>query len=488
MSRLETALPTLKLFVGGEWTEPGGGTVVTDDPTTGEALCELPQASAGDVDAAVAAARGALRAWRGLAPHRRRDVLLQLARRAAENSDEIARLEAVDTGMPVVLAWRIAGMSMRRNLEYYAGWTERLYGDTVPVGGDAFDYTRREPLGVVAAIIPWNTPALFCGGKVGAALACGNTVVLKPSPWGSLTALRFAELAADAGLPPGVLNVVCGGPQTGRALVAHRDVDAISFTGSTATGSQVMAAAAAGLKRIHLELGGKSPNIVFADADLDRAAFGVATGCFGLSGQACAAGTRLLVEESIADQLVERVARTAATFKVGDPLDPATMLGPLVSARQLERVLGYIEPGRREARLVAGGERLGRDALGERLAGGYFVGPTIFTECRNDMRICREEIFGPVLTVLTFATEDEAIAIAGDTEYGLAAGVWTRDVARAHRVAAQLEAGTVWVNSYGNLPTAAPFGGYKRSGFGREGGREALDTYTQTKNVYIDLS
>jgi len=487
VSRLETALPTLKLFVGGEWTEPQGGTVVTDNPATGEALCALPQASVADVDAAVAAARAALPAWRALAPQRRRDLLLELARHIGEKSDEIARLEALDTGMPLMLARRMAGGSMRRNLEYHAGWAERLYGDVVPVGADAFDYTRREPLGVVATIIPWNTPALFCGGKVGAALACGNTVVLKPSPWGSLTALRFAELAAEAGLPTGVLNVVCGGAATGRALVEHGGVDLISFTGSTATGSQIMTAAAAGLKRVALELGGKSPNIVFADSDLDRAAFGVAGGCFGLSGQACAAGTRLLVEEPVADQLVEGVARTASTFKVGDPLDPSTVLGPLVSRPQLERVLGYIEHGRTEARLFAGGERLGRDALGERLAGGYFVGPTIFADCRNDMRICREEIFGPVLTVLTFSTEEEALALAGDTEYGLAAGIWTRDLARAHRVAAQLEVGTVWVNSYGNLPTAAPFGGYKRSGFGREGGREALDTYTQIKNVYVDL-
>jgi len=484
----EAQLPTLKLFLGGEWKDPSSGRAIpTVNPSTGQVLCEIPDASPADVDASVAAARAALHGWRRLSPVKRRDLLLELSRLVHAHELEISQLEAIDTGMPMVLARRMAGAAMRRNIEYYAGWAERLYGDVIPVGGEAFDYTVREPQGVVAVIIPWNTPALFCGGKVGAALACGNTVVLKPSSWGSLTSLRFAELAQEAGLPPGVLNVVCGGADTGRALVSHRGSDAITFTGSTATGREVMTSAAARTKHVHLELGGKSPNIVFADADLSRAAFGVSGGCFGLSGQACAAGTRLLAEESIAAELVDKVRQTAAAFKVGDPLDRSTVLGPLVSESQLERVMGHIQSGKQEAELVMGGERLGADLLGEQLAGGYFIGPTIFDHCSNEMRICREEIFGPVLSVLTFRTEEEAVDIANDTEYGLAAGIWTRDLARAHRVAGQLEAGTVWVNAYGSLPNAAPFGGYKGSGFGREGGREALAEYTQVKNVYIDL-
>lgn len=440
------------------------------------------------MDAAVDAARRAYPAWRSFSPTKRRDLLLDLARLARDARSEIAHLESLDTGMPLMVSQRLAAAAMRRNLEYYAGWAERLYGDVIPVGEDAFDYTRREPYGVVGTIIPWNTPALFCGGKVGAALACGNSVVLKPSPWGSLTSLRFAELAQEAGIPPGVVNVVTGGSEAGRALVEHRGVDALSFTGSTATGRQVMQSAAARVKHVHLELGGKSPNIVFADADLDRAAFSAALGCFGLSGQACAAGTRLLVEDAVAADLTKAVEERSRDLAVGDPLDPSTLLGPLVAAPQLERVLGYIERGKQEAKLVSGGDRLGVAEIGERLASGYFVPPTIFADCRNDMTICREEIFGPVLSVLTFGSESEAIAIANDTEYGLAAGVWTRDLARAHRVAARLEAGTVWINSYGNLPNAAPFGGYKGSGFGRDGGREALSEYSQVKNVYVDLT
>jgi acyl-CoA reductase-like NAD-dependent aldehyde dehydrogenase len=476
-----TALPAGRLFIGGDWTQGStDASITTVNPTTAETLAELPSASTLDVDEAVGAARKGFEVWRATPPVKRRDFLLRLAALVTADAERIATLEATDVGMPVSVARRISARAMQRNLEYGAGWAERLYGDVVPLGDDSFDYTLREPLGVVAAIIPWNTPGLFCGGKVGMALACGNAIVLKPSPLGSLVPLRFAELVAEAGLPPGVVNVITGGGDTGRALVEHPGVDGVTFTGSTRTGREVMAMAARGPKHVHLELGGKSPNIVFADADLERAAGAAALGCFALSGQACAAGSRLVVSEEIAEEFVARVTSACQSLTVGDPLEPSTALGPLISAEAHERVLGYVETGKAEgASVLTGGKR-----AGDR---GFFVEPTIFTGCTNDMTICREEIFGPVLSVLTVRDEEEAIAIANDTTYGLAAGVWTKDLDRAHRVARRLEAGTVWINAYGSIPAGAPFGGYKASGLGRESGREAADEYTQVKNVYVSL-
>jgi acyl-CoA reductase-like NAD-dependent aldehyde dehydrogenase len=477
-----------RLFIGGEWSDAiGGARLETLHPATGAALAEVAEGAAPDIEAAVAAARRAFSdpKWRRMDAADRGATLWRMADIMERRSDALARLEVLDNGKPI----REAQIDVRQSIDalrYYAGWTTKLQGDTLPVRGNYLNYTLREPVGVVGAIIPWNFPLLMAVWKVAPALACGNTLVLKPAEQTPLSALELAAIAAEAGLPAGVLNVVTGyGETAGAALVSHADVDKIAFTGSTAVGRQIMRQAAASLKKVSLELGGKSPNIVLADADLDAAARGAFSAIFYNTGQCCTAGSRLIVHESARDELLGKLVDRAGKMQPGDPLDPKTRLGPMISAEQMERVLGYIEKGRSEgAEVLVGGGR----ALYNGEERGFWVQPTVFDGVREDHCIAREEIFGPVLSVLTFSDEDEALAMANRSEYGLAAGVWTRDIRKAHRFARDLEAGTVWINTYHPGDAASPFGGYKQSGFGRELGPYSLDLYTQIKSVWVDLS
>jgi aldehyde dehydrogenase (NAD+) len=476
-----------QLFINNEWRDAAGGrTIDVVNPATEEVIAAVASAEQADVDAAVAAARAALEGpWAKMSARERGRLVWKIGERLMENADEIAHLETLHNGKPIFESRHIEVPAAAECFQYYAGWADKIHGETVPVKGNFLTYTLREPVGVVAAIVPWNFPLLLTSWKVAPALACGNTVIIKPASQTPLTALALAAIAHEVGLPPGVLNVVTGpGSQVGQMLVDHPGIDKIAFTGDTSTGKQIMRGSAETLKRITLELGGKSPNIVFPDADLDAAVRGATTGIFYGKGEVCAAGSRLLVDASIKSAFIDKVVARAKKIAPGDPLDPKTRLGAISSKKQLENDLRYIEIAKQEgAQLVAGGSRAD---IGT--GKGYFLQPTVFDGVTPGMTIAREEIFGPVLAAIEFGDVDEAIARANDSNYGLAAAVWTKDIKKAHYVARKLQAGTVWINTYNVYDTAAPFGGYKQSGFGREMSMHALEHYTQVKSVWVDLN
>jgi acyl-CoA reductase-like NAD-dependent aldehyde dehydrogenase len=454
------------------------------DPSTGKVLTEVPRGGHEEIDKSVAAARTAFedRRWQGLRPGKRAEILFKLGELIKRNINELAQIESLDSGKPIKIAsaemWS-AGEVFR----YYSGWPTKIFGETNPTDENMFVYTLREPVGVCGGIIPWNFPLLMAAWKIAPALAFGNTIVLKPAEQTPLTALRLAELALEAGVPEGVVNVVTGfGEEAGQALSQHHDVDKVAFTGSTEVGRRILHASEGNLKRVTLELGGKSPNIVFPDADLRRATKGSMFGVFLNSGQVCTAGTRILVDRSIHDDFVTDLVEATGSMKLGPGLDDETGMGPVVSKEQLERVTGYIEIGRSEgAQLVSGGERAAE------LGDGYFVQPTIFAGVHRDMRIAQEEIFGPVAAVLPVDDVAHAIEVANDTIYGLAASIWTKDLSKAHKVARGIKAGTVWINGSGMFDPSVSFGGYKQSGFGRELGIHSMEAYTEIKSVWVNL-
>jgi aldehyde dehydrogenase (NAD+) len=474
------------LLIGGKWVDSvSGKTFPTTNPATGETICQVAEGDKADIELAVKAARKAFESgpWPKMNASERGRLMNRLADLIEKNIDELAALESLDNGKPLRDA-KAADLPLTiKCYRYYAGWADKIHGKTIPVEGNFFCYTRHEPVGVVGQIIPWNFPLLMQAWKWGPALASGNTVVLKPAEQTPLTALRVAQLAQEAGYPDGVINVVPGyGPTAGAALSGHKDVDKVAFTGEYLTGQIVMEAAAkSNLKRVSLELGGKSPNIIFADADVDAAIEGAYFGLFFNQGQCCCAGSRLFVEEKVYDKVTEQLVKRAKAQKVGDPFDQSTTQGPQVSQEQCDRVLRYIDAGKKEgAKMLTGGKRLGEK--------GYFIEPTVFADVKDDMSIAKDEIFGPVMNVLKFKDLDEVIKRGNQTFYGLAAGVWTRDITKAHRIANGLRAGTVWINCYDVFDAAAPFGGFKMSGIGRELGEYALEHYSEVKTVYVNLA
>lgn len=471
-----------QLLIAGRWVPAQSGrTFPTINPATEEALATVAEGDGPDVDAAVKAARESFEngRWPRVTPHQRAKCLLKIAELVQKHGDELAHVITLDNGKPLSEARNEVARTAEVFI-YYAGWATKIFGETNPSDPSLFNYTMREPLGVCGQIIPWNGPLSMVAWKVAPALACGNTVVLKPAEQTPLPALAFGKLTLEAGLPAGVVNIITGfGPTAGAAIARHPDIDKVAFTGSTSVGMEILHAAAGNLKHVSLELGGKSPNIIFDDANMDLAVTGSATGIFRNQGQVCCAGSRIFVQRQSYDEFAERLTQVASGITLGDPLEPRTTMGPLVSDEQYERVLGYLKVGKQEgARVRAGGEP-GPQAK------GYFVRPTVFADVTGSMRIAREEIFGPVASLIPFKDETDAVLQANDTTYGLAGAVWTRNVNRALALARRLKAGTVWINCYGILDPISSFGGYRQSGFGRELGKHSLELYTQTKSVFI---
>ena len=474
------------MLIGGQWVEARSGrTFETFNPATGEVLAHVAEGDRADIDQAVAAARKAFETgpWPDMSPSERGRLMWKLSDLIEQHHQELAELETLDNGKPLLFSRIVDVPTAVDVFRYMAGWATKVEGNTIPISarGKYFAYTLRDPVGVVGQIIPWNFPLIMASWKLAPALAVGCTCVLKPAEQTSLTALRLGELIQKAGFPDGVVNIVPGfGETAGAALAAHPDVDKIAFTGSTEVGKLIARAATENLKKVSLELGGKSPNVVFADADLKAAIPGSASAIFFNQGQICTAGSRLFVHKSIFDKVIEGVAEETTKFSVGPGINPSTNLGPLVSKEQLARVCGYLDSGAKEgAKAIVGGHRIGST--------GYFVEPTILVDVKPHMKVVREEIFGPVVTAIPFSDPDEVVKFANDTIYGLASAVWTRDIGKAHRIAAKLRAGTVWLNCYNVFDPALPFGGYKQSGWGRESGHAALELYTQTKSVCAQL-
>jgi aldehyde dehydrogenase (NAD+) len=477
------AKPKLLLIDGQHVPSLSGHTFKTFNPATEQVIATIAEGNADDVDRALAAARRAFEGpWRTMRASERGQILLRLVDLMKKHADEIVALESLDAGKPISGVLRQDFPAALDTLTYYAGWADKIHGEVVSTRDDALTYTVREPVGVVAVIVPWNFPLMIGMWKLAPALACGCTIVMKPAELTSLSALRIGELALEAGLPPGVLNIVTGpGRTVGDALVTHPDVDKVTFTGSPGVGRGILRGAAGNFKRVSLELGGKSANVIFDDADVEAASKAAASGIFFNAGQVCSAGSRVLAHENVYDEVVERLTQRAKSIRIGDPADRATALGPVISEKQMKSILDYVDVGRHEgARLTTGGER-----VGDR---GYFISPAVFADVQHEMRISQEEIFGPVVSVIKFKDEADALRIANGTAYSLAAGVWSRDIGRVQRFAKKANAGTVWINTYGYTDVRLPWGGVRDSGFGREHGTAAIDNFTEPKAVWMNLN
>ena len=477
-----TGIPRHELLINGKWIPPESGQYSTIlNPATEEVIAHVAAGSEKDVDTAAKAARAALKVWNGISAAERGRILNRLADLLEKNQEELIALESMNAGKPIASVRRQDMPAAIDTLRYYAGWTDKIIGQVIPARTDALTYTVREPVGVVGAIVPWNFPLMIGIWKIAPALACGCTLIVKPAELTPMTAIRIGELALEAGIPPGVLNIVTGkGSVVGDAMVAHPQIDKITFTGSPKVGRGIMQGAAVNFKKITLELGGKSANIIFDDADLDSAVRGSASGIFFNAGQVCSAGSRILVHKKIHDEVVDRLIERAKHIRIGDTASDDTIMGPLVSRNQLNTVMDYIDIGKKEGACVAyGGRRIGDK--------GFYVSPTIFTDVRHEMRISQEEIFGPVASIIPFEDEEDAIRIANGTAFSLAAGIWSADVTRIHKVAHELRAGTVWINTYGYTDVRLPWGGTGESGFGREHGEAALENFTEPKTIWLSL-